>query len=271
MKKKVFYLAFLLLGLAVASCKDDGGENPEPGWTPAPQPDFRGRLMDGGSISDVEFYCPKTRGWGYDGNKIIRNKDYSDLYLIIKIRNDNGYSLDDQEEMATVKEMEKEYYREKTAFMLEAEAAAGDHGNRMEWPELYTAYTYGRVSITCDKTLFGQEPGTDLSGFFSAVNYNPCVPVGVEDPAFVYNYGEDIPADMRSAFPVNVWLAPEYTLLMNTCPEERYDKLTFRLAMPIRKEHTRDYIVSKYRGTGKPLESTDHLFEKECDAYFDWN
>lgn len=267
----MFYLAFLLLGLAVASCKDDGGENPEPGWTPAPPTDPKGWLFDGGSIRDMEFTCPPMHLPAYKGGGIVKLTDYSKLSLEVEIGNYGGistYAPDDIREWGAYSDFMRECFMERSAVIVKA---YDDYGYEAMWPHLFTAYTYDDVSLTCDRTLFGQEPGTDLSGFFSAMNHNPCVPVGVEDPAFVYNYGEDIPADMRSAFPVNVWLAPEYTLLMNTCPEEKYDKLTFRLAMPIRKEHTRDYIVSKYRGTGKPLESTDHLFEKECDAYFDWN
>lgn len=269
MKKKVFYLALALFSLAVASCKDDGGDT-EPGWTPAPQPDPKGWLLDGGSIRDMEFTCPPMHLPAYKGGGIVKLTDYSKLSLEVKIPSYGGisaYAPDDIKEWGAYSDFMRECFMERSAVIVKAYE---EYGYKAIWPDMFSAYTYEDVSLTCDRTLFGQEPGTDLSPYFAINRVGPCSVVGAENMTFLYNFGEEPPTNMRDNFPVGVWLHHLYMIRPASVPEEKYDNLTFRLSIPVRREHSIEHFLSKYKGEEKPLRKSDVLLEADCEVEFAW-
>ena len=271
----------ILSGMGFISCHNDDDEPIPKG---VPQPSLEGTLLDGGWISDVSLYCVeynKSHGGADYYPKTKTVKDYTDFWLEIVLHMEAPHYLsDDVNEMAAIQKLEREYTEERSSFILEAykEYKSKNKDAVVLWPELVTAYTDGEVSITCDKTLYGEAPGTNLSEHFRVRSFTPatipvkkCLPVGVVDSKLLYGYDDEMPTEMSKIFVDEAWLRPGYDFVFTDPPSERYDELTLHLTMPMIKEHVRDYVVAKYKG--RELDSkkyTEKVFNAECLIKFDW-
>lgn len=283
MKQCFSFLLCVLFGLSFYSCQsDESGDELSPVEIDA---DPTGFLIDGGEISDVGFYCLEKQQpvlgeiSYYDYCRMTKTVgSYSDFYLQLKFnRNAPFYQTDDADEMVAIGKIEGDYEKSKSLFIVE-EYEKYRHNNQRDeqWPNLFTAYTNGEVSITCDKVLFGEEPGTNLEKYFN-VNKgltdldSRCLPVGIENPRMLYNFGEEIPSDMDKFFVKGTWLQPQYYLQFKELPTEKYDELTLSVTFPMIREHVRDYAVAKYRGeivTTPKL--TEDVFKADCPIKFEW-
>lgn len=239
--------------------------------------EIEGTLLDGGRISDVGLYCIENHrtSFGepwfeyYPRTKTVSS--YTDFKLCALIyRNGGSYKSDDANEMFAIAEIEKAYEKEKSSFILDAYKEFKQK-QAVGWPTLFTAYVDGEVSITCDKKLYGEAPGTNLNKYFSVIYENECIPFGVENPKLLYNFGDELPTNMEELFVKESWLQPKYLLQFSSQPSEKYEELTLHLSMPILREHSQDYVVAKYKGT--PLSSpryTESVFESDCLIKFEW-
>ena len=277
---KQFFSFFLcvLFGLSFYSCQSD-----EPGPAEV-NIDIKGHLWDGGEISGINFYCIEKYNSHigephYQYNPRVKTlKNYSDFYLQLEFnRNAPFYQTDDADEMVAIGKIEGDYEKSKSLFIVE-EYEKYRHNNQRDeqWPNLFTAYTNGEVSITCDKVLFGEEPGTNLDKYFN-VNKgltdldSRCLPVGIENPRMLYNFGEEIPSDMDKFFVKGTWLQPQYYLQFKDLPTEKYDELTLSVTFPMIREHVRNYAVAKYRGeTVTSPKLTEDVFKADCPIKFEW-
>ena len=279
MKHYFPFLLYALSGLVLFSCQGNELDGPLPG--PAPT-----RLLgDGGTVSGVNLYCIEKHN-SHIGepyylyySRVKTVESYSDFYLQLELYQNAGlyYQSDDIEEMGSIEKLELEYYKRKSAFIVEDyENYRNETKSSMVWPELITAYTHGEVSITCDKALFGEGPDTNLNKYFM-VNKgltdmdSKCLPIGIDSPRLLYRFGEEIPSDMDKFFVKETWLQPKYYLQMKELPTERYDSLTLYLTFPMIREHVRDYAVAKYRGkdiTAPQL--TEDVFKAVCPIKFSW-
>ena len=287
MKQCFSFFLCVLFGLSFYSCQSD-----EPGGEPDPlmiNAERRGTLIDGGQISDVSLYCIEKKGKpkGESSNtyyhRIKTVGGYSDFYLKLEFgRNEGGYQPESTEEIRSIAEIEGNYYKTKSSFIVEEydKFKLGNHCDA-EWPDLFTAYTNGEVSITCDKVLYGEEPETNLDKYFSVnkvfvesgyiIENRECLPVGIENPKMLYNFGEEIPSDMDKFFVKGTWLQPQYYLQFKELPTEKYDELTLSVTFPMIREHVRNYAVAKYRGeTVTTPKLTEDVFKADCPIKFDW-
>lgn len=271
----------IILALAFSSCQNDN-ETLEAAPQENGYSDFNlkieGLLCDGGSISKVGFYClPKhisfygKKHWWEYYSEVKTVSSYDDFNMTILLHNDAWrYQSEDKDETIYLGSLETQYYNNKSAFILEA------YNKRLEsthaaWPALFTAYTNGEVSITCDKSLYGEEPGTNLCKYFRIKSENECLPVGIENPKLLYDYGDEIPTNMAEYFVEGAWLQPEYFLEFADEPANRYDELTLTLTMPMTIEHVYESIVAKYKGKEFDSKFTDNTFKVECKILFAWD
>ena len=264
--------------------------------------DPRGRLFDGHDISKVGLYCIEKDS----SDKIVIDvtrkywvktktlKDYSDMdffYLEFEYGYDSDrltrrYGLDKEKDRRAVAQKEWEYYNNKSSLLVEDYNAfvydADPNRNYWkydfenlwfsEYPAFYTAYVNGEVSITCDKTLYGEEPGTNLSKHFSVISKGGCVPVGIENTRLLHHFGEVLPTDMEEIFPHEAWLHRNYYMYFKDIPSEKYDNLTLHLSIPMTVEHSMDYIVSEYKGNApQNPRYTETVFEADCPINFNWD
>lgn len=275
--KKLFVFLILCLCIFSQSCRNEDIEasvnvikeeinvNPE------------GLLLDGGEISDINLYCIENdksmigEHWYEYYPKIKTVQDYNSfkLYLILN-RNAPVYTSSDNDEMNSIRKIEAEYQKERSLFIVDSY-----NKNRQkedtEWPVLFTAFINGDFSITCDKIIFGEQPGTNLISYFSVFSKSPCVPIGVDNPHFLYNFGEDRPKEAEKLFLKETWLQPEYHLEFSKQPDEKYEELTLFITLPIAIEHTRDIAVSKYKGIELDQNCSEAVFSSKCQIKFNWN
>ena len=262
----------------------------------------KGRLWDGHDISQIGLYCIEKDSSVKIVIDVARTywvktktiKDYSDMdfmYLELTYGRDwdklrQHYGIEKGDEAIKISRLEKEYYINKSSLLVEDyDAFVYDSDpNRNYWkydfenlwfvgyPDFYTAYVNGEVSITCDKTLYGEEPGTNLSKHFSVISKGGCVPVGIENTRLLHHFGEVLPTDMEEIFPHEAWLHRNYYMYFKDIPSEKYDNLTLHLSIPMTVEHSMDYIVSEYKGNAPSApQYTETVFEADCPINFNWD
>jgi hypothetical protein len=271
MKKKKYLILFLCASLFAACQKDDivkinDVDERIPGNLPEPERD--GLMYDGRNINTYILYCIDSPMHKYD-ESVKTIDDYSKMRLSLEEKyQSRELNINDQERIPVAR-MRDDYYRQKTAFIYNEYMIHFDKALN-GWVFFLTAYINGEESITCDKVLWGEEPGTDLKKHFLIQSYACCMPVGIENPKLLYNYGE-MPESMSDFCPMEAWLQEEYDLILCSEPEERYDELTFTLTLPVKIEHTYDYILAKYRGDeDAELKTTEEVFTSQCTVKFNW-
>lgn len=275
MRQYFSFLLCVLFGLSFYSCQSD-----EPG--PAEiNIDLKGHLWDGGEISGIDFYCIEKYNSHigephYQYNPKVKTlKNYSDFYLQLEfqIKGHDAPSADD----AQIIIIQEDYEKRRSSFIVtEFDKFRQKNQRDAEWPDLFTAYTNGEVSITCDKVLFGEEPGRNLNKYFN-VNKGltdmdiRCLPIGIENPRMLYNFGEEIPCDMDKFFVKGTWVQPQYYLQFKELPTEKYEELTLSVTFPMIREHVWDYAVAKYRGENiTTAKLTEDVFKADCPIKFEW-
>ena len=279
--KTASYLLCCMLAASFSACDCD--DNPV---EPAPVPNLVGTMVDGGTISKVGLYClkdePMYDAWFNYYPKVKTVEDYSDISSLCLLLHDDQwtYTTDNVEEMMAITSLEDAYFKKKSSMIVEAyeQYKASDfyrnadryHDTRhlWGWPEFFTAYTNGEVAITCDKTLFGEAPGTNLASHFVIDGYQGCMPVGVESPELRYDFFDEQPVMMSECFPMGVWLQHQYMVHFQTYPAEKYDDITLSLTMPLMIEHIRDYAVAAYRGSSQLPQFTEQVFKAACTIKF---
>ena len=265
MKKALYLLLCCILTAVFSACQNDDVRE-----HPAPVPNREGLLIDGGRISKVGLYCLKDEAmhdaWFNYYPKVKTLNDYSDIASFCLWLHDERwvYSTDNLEEKMAITSLTEAYCKKKSSFILEVYKEKHILG----WPDFYTAYTNGEVTITCDKTLFGEAPGTNLTHHFVINGSDGCIPVGVESPELRYTFFDDSATLMSERFPVGVWLQPKYSLQFKSFPEEKYDSLTLSLTMPLIIEHITEYAVETYEGKNPTPIFTEEVFTAECPIKF---
>lgn len=285
---KQYFSIFLcvLFGLSFYSCQSD-----EPGPSSYYR-DWKGILGDGGQIDGVTLYCIEKFNSHigephYRYNPRIKTlNNYSDFYLQLELYINPSlyYQSDDSLEMGMVTKYEEDYYKTISQFMVEEyDRWKYKTKSLIEWPIFASAYINGEVSITCDKVLFGENPGTNLDKYFSVNKFYAendqfienagfnCLPIGIENPKMLYNFGEEIPSDMDKFFVKGTWLQRKYYLQFKELPTEKYDELTLSVTFPMIREHVRNYAVAKYRGeTVTTPKLTEDVYKADCPIKFEW-
>ena len=282
MKHYFSFLLCILSGITLFSCQSD-----EPGPAEV-YIDSKGSLWDGGEISGIDFYCIEKYNSHigepyYQYNPKVKTlKNYSDFYLQLEFKT-KGHDAPSAAD-AQIIIIQKDYKKSKSSFIVtEYDKFRQKNQRDEEWPNLFTAYINGVVSIACDKVLFGEEPGTNLDKYFNVNRYyavhdmfvenagSRCLPIGIENPRMLYNFGDEIPSDMDKFFIKGTWIQPEYYLQFKELPTEKYDELTLSVTFPMIREHVWDYAVAKYRGKAvTTAKLTEAVCKADCPIKFEW-
>lgn len=233
-----------------------------------------GMLLDGGAISNIDLYCMENKRttfgeqwWEYyPKTKIV--SDYSSFWLMLMLhRNAGVYTPNNIEEMRSIGILKADYEKERSLFIYESYTKK----HAQQWPALFTAYLNGELSITCDKILFGEQPGTNLISYFTVTPTTPCIPIGIENPKFLYDFGEEIPTEAPKLFIKETWLQSEYHLRFAKQPSEKYEDLTLHVSFPMIREHIDNIAVSKYKGTELVNMFSEVVFTADCTIKFNWD
>jgi hypothetical protein len=272
MKTKFLFL-FGIISLCCVSCKDDE-ENSIGNYTP---PGLEGLLLDGGRISDVELYCIENKQsiFGLTPSEyyslVKTMPDYTSFHLMVQLNEDKWtYYSDNYKEMHSIIEIEFRNYKEESLFIYEEYEKYNQPVQKAAWPEFFTAYLNGEVTITCDKALFGEQPGTNLSSHFTITALSGCLPVGIENPKLLYHFGDEMPKLMSDYFVDQSWLQYNYYLWLDDAPSEKYEELTFHLTIPMIVENSRLMAAAEYKGTEFNNRYTEAVFDTDCKIKFNW-
>ncbi len=109
----------------------------------------------------------------------------------------------------------------------------------------FTARFNGNVTITADKELFGVGAGQDLSTHFGVEGACNCLPQGtLSDYSILFeNFSTSRPTVVADFFAPNTWLTRNYVFWMKDLPEEKYDKVTFTITLPVACDYWRDFFA----------------------------
>lgn len=286
--KKFFYMLYCVISLLCMSCQDeeDNGDRPD-----FPGPSYVGTLIDGGTISGIKLYCLKYIENGRCEDPLFESRNptvktvsnYSSYTLGLVLDYDApNYVASSEDEEYAIRTKVYQQMKKKSSFMVDRYNAIYDLADKYKkpgWAYFYTAYVNGDVVITCDKTLFGKEPGTDLSPYFTvtaADRTNPvcsdfgiCIPTGIEAPKILYDFNTEKPREMSKWFTKGVWLLGRYYLDFAQQPSEKYDELTLHLTLPMIKENLRNMAVSEYKGIEREV-FTEPVYQAECKIKYNW-
>ena len=284
---KKLFLATLAVCLLLCACnKDENEEGREDGGNAMNMP-VEGLMIDAGEIAGLQLYGLQKAVYmsGFDIPAVYRDEvkdkgelvfpDYQSIRLYAWFAT-GGYGLIEDTAKATkILRMERDYYYHKTDFILEQYYNYYKLQRPVEWPLLFTAYVNGDVTLTCNKTLFEQEPGENLSQHFKVTPAYCCVPTGRgENPEMLYSFNDieklSTGICMTDFFKKDSWMHYCYMIKFIDEPTERYDDITFTLTFPTTREHIRDYAINLYNGENKPMKLTDDTFTASFNAKFNW-
>ena len=284
MKRSLFILVCSVLCMSLVSCNKDDDNVLVPD-TPTDKlfKDNTGLLLDAEGISSVGFYCIEkhpavpTGVWFDYYPKTKTFSDYSEMAFCQWLHEPNGASYWENtiENYSIFDQRLWDYYKSKTSFIVDAmekyykETPEEEAMRTAEWPDLCSAYINGEITLTCDKTLWGETPGTNLSKYFRRYGFLPCLVVGVESPRLPYKFGE-MPEAMNELLPQEAWLYYKTYWDFQTPPSEKYDELTFTLTMPVLMEHCRKIVYYQYMGMPLDSKYSDQTFTASCTIKFDW-
>lgn len=274
------HLAKIFMSVVFAACivscqKEDNEKNN--GGSNIPGPELTGTMIDGTSLSSMGLYCLEKGVDNYGGMtwyeyypKVKEVKGYEDIKLAIRFATDGleEFAPEQKEDWPLLVTKYAELCAEKTAFILEDFNVNGKPNN-LAWPELFSAYSKGQVTITCDKELFGLQPGTCLNRFFDIQGTSACLPVGIQSPTLLYGFGSEITKDVDVMFSEGAWLqGQEYWLEFNTIPSEEYADITLSLTFPITVEHLLNRAAAMLEGKTEGSFFSDKEFKADCVVRF---
>jgi hypothetical protein len=285
MRTKAFITCVIaLVAICILSCDKDENEVQEPvNQEPVSeiignsrQPYNYGEVETADGITGVVLYVVENfRGLSYrpDNGPV---SDYSTFQILGEINHgplrcvDTTYEKYSSEIQDAVEYMQEGFERARTQFMQDAFIA--NYGepdytfgsNYLDkWPYLYTAYINGDITISCDKKLFGKEPGEDISQYFNVYGTANCVPIGRKNPTVLYNFEEEKPKAISELMQKDTWLQRYFYFYFREIPEEKYDTLTFKITIPITREHYTRYFYSICLGENEPLKVTNDTLVSE--------
>lgn len=245
---------------------------------------FDNLTWDGSFITNLALTDPKaptiSTDPSYDKTAPYQVEGYNELILQLRFTSDINI-VTYLDEVVPREDFEKairqivKYENSKNSFIIsDLNRFYDEHAEKKsEFIQLYYfAYIDRGPSITCDKTLFGLEAGTNLCKHFKIcddmIKWPHCIPSGIEKPDLLYRCGDEMPESMDMFFSEKSWIRPYYNIRLIDTPAEEYDELTFHLSFPLIVEHTIDYAIEQFKG-GKPERKfSKRVLEADCHIVF---
>lgn len=242
MKRNYLSLAmFLCVAVFVSSCNNGDGSV---GVNSVPP------VIDSAEFNYTMFSCVgDSLDFKYlqnEGASVLDVKrtplNYDNMVLFADFIPTHGGNFDAEDAIALQNETIGTYMHQNRQYIL----------NNIEWAEnhkiyptsflAFTSAIVGDVKISADKTLFGQEPGSNLSAHFNVWSPNACViTANFESPTIIYNAKDYMPTAISEYFVKDSYLAHAYAFYLTDKPEEIYDEITFTITIPVEDQYIYDY------------------------------
>lgn len=275
MKTLLKTILFVTYCVITVSCLNENELEPNQNFV-IPYADYT--LIDGCKIEDIKLYCLNVNEHLYGEDwwekfartKVVKN--YSEIELLVDVT-ENHSIMDVFEDSLTNKKLYNRrvaFYKEKCN-PLTSDYARNIHSDfKYSLPNFFAAYINEEVRITCDKALFGEAPGTNLTKYFAPLNYAGCLPVGVLTTELVRGFS-DAPAETMDQLLIDeAWLLNRYYFSFKVYPKEKYDNITLHLEMPVKKEYVNDYLASEWTKSEIVTRFVDTSYKSDCKILFDW-
>lgn len=238
-------------------------------------------VADGTIISGIDFFCmpfkkESYRDLGFSGVKDYENStktvsSYYDFFFILEIRQDNQtYHFSDKDKEKILQSELNSYLHSKGDVLRENLNYHANIGDEFGYglDQFFTAYVDGEVEISCDKTLFGLSPGTNITKYLKIIYNYTCQPCGAVEPYSIIHC-EDIEKSLKnSVFSDEAWVRFKYCFCFNEKPEEDYEDLTFHIKFPIIKESASLYFSSLIKGNINYQQFEKEIYESETKIQF---
>ncbi len=230
-----------------------------------------GTMFDGGLLQTLDIDAHPSNYKYYNSSNQTFD-DYSVMGLLVEpayseIAVRTIYDYLSTEEATALNDSVYNYGRKRTSFIQQA-LKNNAEARRHAWVPYGTAYINGDVAITCDKTLFGKEPGENLAEYFKVRPYALYTVRGIENPVLTYILDEDTPKKVNEFFTNETWTEYEYTISFDSIPDEKYNELTLTMTMPLKVEHIHRYFQYKVRGYDRAMEITSKTISGSFTARF---
>jgi hypothetical protein len=274
MRTKAFITCVVaLVAICILSCDKDEEQEPiNEVIGNSQQPCYYGEIKTADGITGLDLYVVENFQDFSDQPDNGPVADYSTFQILGEICQgtfqyiDSTYENNSSEIQTAVEYMRLGFGKERTRFIQDAFIAA--YGEPVykyldKWPCLYTAYINGDITISCDRKLFGKEPGEDISQYFNVYGTAECVPIGRENSTILYNFEEQKPKAISELMQKDTWLQKYFYFYFREIPEEKYDTLTFKITIPITREHYTKYFYGICVDENGPLKVTNDTLVSE--------
>ncbi len=267
------------VSLAFFSCHTIDSDEPEasgafPYWLPAP---MYNEIGTSGIYSYYFDTISKKFSVTENGKPFadsLTSYNHAEIYVDYKYDGKYWDEFVKDEQFDTIKKLSAQYCKEKIAFITEAFNNRND--KNLRWIPFSGRYLEGDVSITCDKALYGEYPGTNLVKYFEIIaeDHKWCIVSGIEDPQIVNGFDDWAPKQLSAYCSKGCWLVngiclPAFRFIY--APSEKYSDITFTITVPILTENTYSYVAAKYlnKQIGQPYRH--EVFTTQLTMYFKWD
>lgn len=288
--KQLIYLLTCLIGVVVTSCQSDEPEKEPMSWC--------GGQWDRVWVEDATCLgSMKLRGvmrYEYIESDTLTSYNSHDFDFELHRDNTKYFDFERDPDFSSIKSLSYAYINEKmkkindladsiyaTLPYIEHPDSLRDLGipdGKMFWyPAVFSATVNGKISVTCDKTLYGQKPGTNIADYFlTGWHLNDIEIIGVEEPKAILP-SKNIHLPLSEAYCEGLWLRSQSFHVFSfgtdkdgNFPTEKYDELTLTLSIPVKIESTYSYAASKYFNKQIGQHYTDTVFTASHKLYFKW-
>ena len=270
-KLKLLFILIALCACVFSSCeKEKVTEEVKTPLDFTPEDPY-GTMFDGGLLQTLNIDVSPSSYKHYSSSDQTFD-DYSAMGLLVEPEYSESavnsiYDYLSTEEATALNDSVYHYGRERTSFVQQALKNNAD-ARHYAWVPYGTAYINGDVTVTCNKTLYGKEPGENLAEYFNVRSYALYTIRGIENPVLTYILDEDVPKKVNEFFTNETWTEYEYTISFDSIPEEKYDEISLTMTMPLKVEHIHKYFQNKVRGFDRTMEITTKTISGSFTARF---
>ena len=296
--RKFLYFVLLLLVIFVSCSKDSDEIKPNYPYHALGPYFIVGTLIDGQGMTGFNLKCLHNSTYDYSSSTYYHSiktlSDYSQLNLYFVpeyTSNPYQYGCDSIDVHNILWSNDgnlpaySAYKAQKVAFMTNAynefaekheEIKTGAIGwDWIGWVAYLTSYADGPLKITCDKKLFGLEPGEDLSSYFSVQSSALCIPKGIENPYLAYGfeegYKQELPTNIDAFFSKETWIQSwYYRFYLETYPTERYEDAVFNFTLPVANEKLCSHVIAATKGSSNKPFISHKVYTADCQVKFNW-
>ncbi len=234
-----------------------------------------GALLSGMNVYCIPFKHQNIYDLGFESytefyESVKTVADISEFYFDIAFDCKNRpLHLTDKDEDSALQSRLHDYLYKKGDYIRKDKEKHSDNSESIATIPYYSAYIDGGVEITCDKTLFGLQPGENLMDHLQIFYDYACQPYGISEP-FGFFHLNQLQSDTRNTVFCNeAWLRHKYRLKFKGIPDEQYKEIRFSFKFPLIVEYASSYIASSIKGYEFHERFSNVIYESQVTVKFE--